>query len=526
MQALAQKVGVSQILANLLVKRGLGDPAEAERYLTPQLEDLHSPFLLNDIREAVERVGEGIARRERMMIIGHDDVDGVTSTLVMMKTLKSLHPEVDYYIPDRNREGYGFSKRLLEHLSSQGVKLIITVDSGTSDFPGVEWAKALGIEVIITDHHEPQGRLPAAWAVINPKREDSTYPFRYLAGVGVALKFSLSLLESFAGGDKGFLKEFLPLVALGTIADKVPLVGENRVLAKLGTEELGLSTKPGIRALRGMVQVCPGLDPVDGIVDLLRFGRFAAGKSDVVELLSTRDSTRIEAICKGLKQAGRQWRKAAEEAGGIVRREAETNEDIILAVVPQIGVNFLGYCAGLLSKETGKPAVVIGKRGDVLVGEGRSPQGFDLFQAFSFCRDCFIQYGGHKQAAGFSMRPEELEGFIERIRGYARSHPPLPSRQEGYDLKLSPKFLNEGLISDLKRLSPFGQANPEPKFLAPEAEIQGLKEFYEGERKLSEAMIDGQPFLIWGEPPPQGRGDLIYSLKGKHQGKLCLRIQR
>lgn len=526
MQELAQKLGISQFLASLLVKRGLEGSQEAERYLAPRIEDLHSPFLLNDIKEAVERVGEGIARRERMMITGHDDVDGITSTLVLMKTLKNLHPEVDYYIPDRNREGYGFSQELLQSLSSQGVKLIITVDSGSSDLQGVEWARSLGIEVIITDHHEPQEKLPPARAVINPKRRDSTYPFRYLAGVGVALKFSLALLESFGRREGGFLKEFLPLVALGTIADKVPLVGENRILAKLGVEELGLSTRPGIQALRGMFQVCPGLDPIDDIVELLRFGHFQGGRSDIVELLSTRDSTRIEAICKGLKQSGRLWKKAAEEARELVRREAETDGEIIVAVVPQVGANFLGHCAGLLSKEARKPAVVIGKRGDVLVGEGRSPQGFDLFKAFSSCRDCFIQYGGHKRAAGFSMKPEGIEKFIGQIKDYAISNPPPPTLQEDYDLKLSPNFLDQEILSDLKRLSPFGQANPEPKFLAPEAEIQESKKFYEGEQKLSEVIIDGQPFLILGDPPPKGRKNLIYSLKGRHQGKLCLRIQR
>ncbi len=526
MQELTQKLGISKFLAGLLVKRGLGKPEEAKKYLSPQIEDLHSPFLLNDIKEAVERVGEGIAHRERIMITGHDDVDGITSTLVVMKTLRSLHPDVDYYIPDRNKEGYGFSQELLQKFSSLGVKLIITVDSGTSDLQGAEWAKSLGIEVIITDHHEPQEEPPSAWAVINPKRRDSTYPFRYLAGVGVALKFSQALLESFGRREGEFFKGFLPLVALGTIADTVPLLGENRVLAKLGVEELGLSTRPGIQALRGMAQVCPGLDPIDDIVELLRFGHFEGGRSDTVELLSTKDGTRIEAICKALKQSGRQWKKAAEEARELVRRKTETDREIIVTVVPQVGVNFLGYCAGLLSKETGKPAVVIGKRGDVLVGEGRSPQGFDLFKALSFCRDCFIQYGGHKRAAGFSMKPEGIEKFIEEIRGYARNHPPLPTLQEDYDLKLSPKFLNQEVLSDLKRLSPFGQANPEPKFLAPETEVQELKEFYEGERKLSEAIIDGQPFLIWGDPLPKSSKNLIYSLKGKHRGKLCLRIQR
>ncbi len=526
MEALARKLGVSPFLAGILVKRGLGDPEEAERYLSPQLEDLHSPFLLNGIKEAVERVGEGIARREKILITGHDDIDGITSTLVVMRTLRSLHPQVQYYIPDRNKEGYGFSKELLQSFSSQGVKLIITVDSGTSDLQGVEWARGLGIEVIVTDHHEPQEKLPSALTVINPKRKDSTYPFRSLAGVGVALKFSLALLESFGGGDRGFLKEFLPLVALGTIADKVPLNEENRVLAKLGAEELELSTRPGIQALRGMVGICPGFGSIDDIIEFLRFGQIKDGKSNIVELLSIRDSVRIEAICKELKQSGREWRKRAEEAKNQVKKKAKVDKGIIVAVVPEIGVNFLGYSAGSLSKEIGKPAVVIGKRGDVLVGEGRTPQGFDLFAAFSFCKDCFIQYGGHKRAAGFSMHPDRAEEFIERIKLYSRDHPPLSPSAESYDLKLPLALLNQEVLADLKRLSPFGQANPEPRFLTTGAEIQELKEFYEGERKFSEAMIDGRPFIIWGDPPPEGRKDLIYSIRGMHQGKLCLRIHR
>ncbi len=526
MEALAQKLGISQFLANLLVKRGKEEPEEADRFLNPHIEDLHSPFLLTDIREAVERVGEGIARRERIMITGHDDVDGITSTLVMMKTLRSFHPEVDYYIPDRNREGYGFSEELLKDFSSQGVKLIITVDSGTSDLQGVEWAKFLGIEVIITDHHEPQDKLPPSLAVINSKRKDSTYPFRYLAGVGVALKLSLALLESFGAQDTRFLKEFLPLVALGTIADKVPLEGENRVLSKLGVEELELSTRPGMQTLREMVSGCPGPNLIDDIIDLLRFGRVIKGKSNSVELLSARDRNQAEAICNDLKQSGRQWREGAEEARELVRREIESYGEIIVSVVPQMEASFLGYCAGLLSKQKGKPAVVIGRRGEVLVGEGRAPQGFDLFKAFSFCRGCFIQYGGHKRAAGFSMKPNEIERFIQQIKEYAHSCPTSLQLQEPYDLRFPLEFLNQEVLSDLKRLEPFGQGNPEPKFLAPGVEVQELNGFYEGEWRMYEAKIDGRSYLIWGDPPPKEKADLIYSVKGKHKGKLCLRIHR
>lgn len=526
MENLAQKLNISPFLASLLVKRGLKDPQEAEKFLIPRIEDLHSPFLIDDIKKVVKRVGEGIARRERIMITGHDDVDGITSTLVVMKTLRSFHPEVDYYIPDTKREGYGLPGELLKSFSSQGVKLLITVDSGVSDLQGAKLAKSLGIEVIITDHHEPQEELPQAQAVINPKRNDCTYPFRYLAGVGVALKFSLALLESFGGNDKGFFKEFLPLVALGTIADKVPLVGENRILSKLGAEELGLSTKPGIQTLRRMARGGPGLDPIDDIIELLRFGHIKGGKSDIVELLSAKDSAQAEIICDHLKQSGRLWRKEAEEAREMVTREAETDGQIIVAVVPQVGVSLLGYCASFLSKEEKKPTVVIGRRADLLVGEGRSPQSFDLFKAFSCCRDCFLQYGGHKRAAGFSMRPEMLKSFIDRIRDYARNHLPLPPGQEDYDLKVPLRLLNQEVLSDLKRLSPFGQANPEPKFFTSGADVQEVKEFYLGEWKLSEATIDGKPFLIWGDPPSKGKKDLIYAIKGRHQGKLCLRIQR
>jgi single-stranded-DNA-specific exonuclease len=472
---ISRQLGISPLLATILVSRGIEEPGEAERFLHPQISHLNNHFLLPDIEPAVGRIWKAITDHEKIMVFGHDDVDGATSTTIMMETLKRLGASAEDYIPNRATEGYGFRREVLETFDKRGVKLIVSVDSETSDFPGVGMAREMGIDVVITDHHEIHDGLPRALAVVNPKRGDCQYPFRNLAGVGVAFQVARAL-----SGDSDFeFRQFLDLAALGTIADRVPLVNDNRIFSRLGYEMLKGSSRVGIAALRRLMT---GEDWHQELIGALKFGISQNGKYSSARLLLTDEPEEAEGIAaKLLEQSRRQRQETQSACERVLARVQEKKlfESTVIVIVDQDPpLRVLGACASTIRRHYSQAAVVIGFKGEQVVGEGRAPLGFDIFAAFKYCQDLFIQYGGHRGAGGFSMDPKNINEFRLRINQYAqeisgwRFSPPFLR----IDALLDPAGVDGHLLTELSQLIPFGQANSAPQFCCQKARIEVFSE--------------------------------------------------
>jgi single-stranded-DNA-specific exonuclease len=489
---ISRQLDIPPLLAAVLVGRGFDDPDQAKRFLEPRITDLNDPFLLPDIDVAVGRIRKAIIDHERILIFGHDDTDGATSVTVMKETLKELGARADDYIPDRAAEGYGFRRDTLERFKRDRYGLIITVDSESSDFPGMEMAGEIGIDVVITDHHEIQGGLPRARAVINPKRGDSRYPFRSLAGVGVAYQLARALC-----GDSDFdFHRHIDLVALGTIADRVPLVDDNRVFSRLGNEWLRSSTRPGVVALGRLLG--PGADAQE-MNGALKFGQNHGGRFSSATLLQTADPGEARTIAEELVESGRTKRQETQGAcDRVVERVSEERlfeAPVIIVIDRETPIRALGACASMIRRQYGQPAVVIGFNDERVVGEGRAPTGFDIFAAFQYCEDLFIQYGGHRGAGGFSMDAGHLNDFRQKINQYAR---------EITSWRIAPPYLRIDAVLDparlqgdepgyLQRLSPFGQANASPQFCCYRAQVEVFERSTEGGIL---GRINGVPFRL------------------------------
>jgi single-stranded-DNA-specific exonuclease len=528
---ISRQLDIPPLLATILVGRGFDDPEQAERFLEPKTSDLNDPFLLPDVDVAVGRIRKAIIDHRRILIFGHDDTDGATSVTVMKETLEGLGAGVGDYIPDRTTEGYGFRRNTLKRFKRDGYGLIITVDSESSDFPGMEIANELGIEVVITDHHEIQGGLPRARAVINPKRGDSRYPFRSLAGVGVAYQLSRALT-----GDSDFdFYRHIDLVALGTIADRVPLVEDNRVFSRLGDERLRSSTRPGIVALRRLLGPGANAQEMNGA---LKFGHNSQGRFSSATLLQTDDPVQARTIAEELIKTSRTKRQetqgACDQVVERVQAERLFENPVIVIIARETPIRALGACASMIRRQYGQPAVVIGYNDERVVGEGRAPTGFDIFAAFQYCEDLFVQYGGHRGAGGFSMDAEHLDAFRQKINQYAR---------EITSWRLAPPYLRIDAVLDparldgdepgyLNKLAPFGQANANPQFCCRRAQVEIYPQ--SGEDGIL-GRINGRPFRL-----SDGRGsranllatlsssrlaDVAYHLTTGPQEKLVLVVE-
>jgi single-stranded-DNA-specific exonuclease len=521
---ISRQLGISHLLAAILVGRGIEEPGEAERFLQPQISHLNDPFLLPDVELAVGRIWKAITDHEKIVVFGHDDTDGATSTAIMMETLRRLGAYPEDYIPDRTAEGYGFRREVLERFGQDGVKLVVSVDSESSDFPGVRMAQQMGIDVVITDHHELHAGLPPALAVVNPKRGDSRYPFRNLAGVGVAFQVARALT-----GDSDFqFERYLDLAAMGTIADRVPLVEDNRVFSRLGYRSLKTSSRVGVVAVRRIM----GEEKLpQEMVGLLKYGVSRDGKNPAAQLLQTEDSAEAERIAGELWEESRRKREetqaACERILTLVQERKLDQSPVVIIVDRDTPLRILGACASALRRFYGQPAVVIGFQGNHVVGEGRAPVGFDIFNAFKYCEDLFIQYGGHRGAGGFSMDAQNINEFRQRINQFARElsgwrfSPPYVR----IDALLDPAKANQELLEQLERLIPFGQANPDPQFCCRKIRI-GV--FAEPREDGSLGTVNSVPFQLTDSDPAQSNllrtlasskeADVIYFLRRSRDG--------
>jgi len=481
---LASALNLHPTVARLLCMRGLGDPETAARFLAPSLDHLHDPFRLADMQKAVERIERALANKERIAIHGDYDVDGITSTVILRRALEMLGGEVVHFIPERLRDGYGLQPAAIERLHGEGVHLIISVDCGIRATEATLRARDLGVDLIITDHHEPEGTLPPALAVINPKRADCSYPDKHLAGVGVALKVVQALCQR---ADRAkWLPAFVKIAAIGTLADVVPLVGENRVIAKLGLGSLSRGRHTvGLRALLE----ASGL--TGKTIDSYQVGFILAPRVNAAGRMSTPDiATRLllandESAVEEARALAQQLneenlRRQTEEADLVAqaKKAIETDPAIGAHNVLVVGGEgwhrgVIGIAASKLVDQFHKPAIVLSVDGDVAHGSCRSIPAFDMLGALERCGDLFLRFGGHKQAAGLTMDAAKLPEFRARINAHADQvlEPDDLRPRLRIDGALNLRHITQDLVDGLNAMAPFGLANPRPVFHAMPVEI-------------------------------------------------------
>ena len=490
---LSHELRVSPVTARLLCIRGLDDPLRARRFLFPSLDDLLDPNRLTDLPAAVDRILRAIANKERIAIHGDYDVDGVTSTVILRRALELLGADVTHFIPERLRDGYGLQPASIERLHALGVVLIISVDCGIRGVEAAARARALGLDLIITDHHEPDTELPQALAVINPKRHDCSYPDKNLAGVGVALKLVQALCIK--TGHTSWLPAFVKVAAIGTLADVVPLTGENRVIAKLGLEML--SKGPHKVGLRSLLDVC-GL--IGKEIDSYHIGFVLAPRVNAAGRMSSPDiAARLllasdEAMRDEARELAQQLdteniRRQQEEAEIVTaaRKAVETDLEIgsrTVIVVAGEGWHrgVIGIVASKLVDAFHRPAIVISTDGDVAHGSCRSIPSFNMLGALESCGEVMSKFGGHKQAAGLTMASARVRELRARVNDFADGclQPDDLRPRIWIDGALGFRSIDEQMASELTSLAPFGAGNPRPIFRTSGVEI------VDGPRRLKE----------------------------------------
>jgi single-stranded-DNA-specific exonuclease len=490
---LAEALGVEPIVARLLLQRGLSDPDAAHRFLHPRLDQLHDPWRLTDMAKAVDRLQAALASGERIAVHGDYDVDGITSTVIVRRALEMLGGDVGHFVPERLRDGYGLNVAAIERLHAEGVRVIVSVDCGIRGAEAARRARDLGVDLIITDHHEPDDTLPDALAVINPKRSDCAYPDKNLAGVGVALKLVQALCAN-AGNDR-WLPGFVKLAALGTLADVVPLLGENRVIAAIGLE--ALSRGPHKAGLRALLEVA-GLEGrrIDSysVAFMLAPRINAAGRMSTPDLamrllLASDDSMLDEARSLAGELNRENERRQQEERATVqeARRMVESDPDIGARSVLVVAADgwhrgVIGIVASKLVEAYHRPAIVIAVDGDAAHGSCRSVPGFDMLDALEACAVHLERFGGHKMAAGLTMEKSRIKAFRDAMArlGDDRLGPDDLRPKLRLDAPLGFRAIRPELYDALSRMAPFGIGNPRPVFFARGATVT------DGPRRLKE----------------------------------------
>ncbi|MFN4079648.1 MAG: single-stranded-DNA-specific exonuclease RecJ [Saprospiraceae bacterium] len=472
--ALARSLNIHRVLAALLIERGISDAGSAERYFRPALEDLHSPWLMRDMDRAVWRLECAFERGERILLYGDYDVDGVCSVAMMYEFLRFLHPHIDYYLPDRLGEGYGLSLQGVDYARSEGCSLLLALDCGIRAQEAIVHAQASGIDVIVCDHHLPEGALPGAVAVLNPMRPDCDYPCDVLSACGVAFKLAQAIAER-QSTPVGELRRLFPFVALSTACDIVPMIGENRILTRYGLFGLNNDSQPGIDAL---IEVSGRRRPLDvsdlvyGIGPMINAaGRLAHAREAVAALLSADPRAAMNGA-RRLAWLNAQRRaedaRMADEAATIVRETQPNSASVVVCGGASWRPGLLGITAGRLAEQFYRPAVVLAEQSGLLVGSARSVPGFDLYDALKACAAHLVQFGGHKQAAGLRLRPESLAAFHVDFEAAAqlRMTPEIEQPVLSLAGELPFSEITHDFWRALRRFEPFGPKNRRPVFVA------------------------------------------------------------
>ena len=484
-EKLAKELDLSPVVARLLIARGITTPEEAGEFLNPTLDSLHDPLLLPDMNVAVERLKHALEAGEKIMIHGDYDVDGVTSAALLIRVLRALGGDVIYRLPHRQTEGYDIKASAVDEAKEADVSLIVTSDCGVTAIETAERAKELGIDLIITDHHEPGLNLPFALAVINPKRADSNYPFPHLAGVGVAYKLAEALVRDIGHNVDRFRDRFLDLVALGTVADVSPLIGENRVMVKFGMQSLAKSKKVGLQAILRRCKLEEKELVAYHLSHIIGPRINSVGRLDTAEialgLMLTIDEAEAERLAEVLERTNSERQaeqsKILEEAE---KRIAELDleiERVLVLCAPGWNTGVVGIVASKLVEQYGRPAILLSQdvESGVCVGSARSIKRFNLIDALRSCGSLLDRCGGHAYAAGLCLKGVNLPGFTERLKELAgeivRPEDMIPSIS--VDAVLVPSDFNLALVRQIAALEPFGHGNPEPVFITSGLEVIG-----------------------------------------------------
>ncbi|MFS0654720.1 single-stranded-DNA-specific exonuclease RecJ [Bacillus sp. 179-C3.3 HS] len=498
-KSLSENLNISMLTASLLVKRGLEEVEEARSFLFDQKTEVYDPFLLKGMKEAVERINKAIEQQESIVIFGDYDADGVTSTSVLLHTLKERSAKVDFYIPDRFKEGYGPNEQAFRYIKEQGASLVITVDTGIAAVNEARIAKEIGLDLIITDHHEPSEELPEALAIVHPKQPGCHYPFKELAGVGVAFKLAHALLDELP-------VQLLDLVAIGTIADLVPLHDENRWLAKKGLKQLRQSNRLGLKAL--MKEVGASLEEADE--DTIGFqiaprlnavGRIEQA-DPAVHLLMTEDQDEAEELAQFVQEINKERQKIVstitEEAIKMVEADDDDQSAIVVA---KAGWNpgVVGIVASKLTDTFSRPAIVLGidEETQMAKGSARSIPGFDLFFHLSKCRDILPHFGGHPMAAGMTLQAQDVPLLRERLNQFANE----TLTEEDFipiqriDAVCKVEEITVEAIEEVGLLSPFGMNNPKPFIMIEDAKLEDIRTIGANNHHIKMSLKDEEALL-------------------------------
>lgn len=484
---ISRELGLSQMTAALLVNRGITDPEEAHRFLNPSLAHLHDPFLMRDMRKAVGRILRAIQQKEKILVYGDYDVDGTTSTVILKKALSLIGADVAYYIPERLKDGYGMRLDAMDRAKAEGFSLVISVDTGIRASQVVEHARQIGLDVIITDHHLPERELPRAEAVLNPKRGDCSYPYKDLAGCGVAFKLAQALLQE--TGRARLIESFVKIAAIGTIADIVPLLGENRVIAWCGLEGLSRPANPGLRALMEVAGILGAEEtslgrPLSTIEVSFRLaprinaaGRMG-GSSLAVELFDASDLEAARQIARQMNELNAARQRAEAELIEQILSEIERDPEGVgshVAVIAGRGWHrgVIGIAASKVVEQIYRPTIIISVEQGLGHGSGRSIPAFHLLEALSECQDLFERFGGHRGAAGLVLRADRIDELRRRLNKYAaaalKAEDLIPTIE--IDMELPLRLATFETFQEVCRLEPFGLGNPEPVFSTRDAQV-------------------------------------------------------
>ena len=548
-EKISAKLGILPITAGLLVNRGINSAQDAEAFLSSSLSDLPSPFLMKGMEDAVERLRRCVHEKEKIAVYGDYDVDGVTATSLLTGFLRALGCDVTYYIPDRFTEGYGINSRALHALKQKQVTLVISVDCGITATDEVAEAKTLGMDFIVTDHHSFYGQLPEAAAVINPRQTDCGYPGKEVAGVGVAFNLALALRRTLR--EEGFFEtaaepnmgDFLDLVSLGTISDRVPIGNVNRIMLKEGLKRMRNPKRPGLRALKEVSGIGNGIE----IFDLgFRLGPRinAAGRLDsagkAVELLLT--DSREEALLLARFLDGRNSERREIEEGilrdatRMVESEsgyAKSNSLVLSSREWHKGV--VGIVASSLAGSCGKPAFLISvDENGIGKGSGRSFGGINIFSVLSKCEDLLVEFGGHAYAAGVTILEEKIDLFREKFSEELRKSGQKPESRLDIDSEIEPASISDTLVSEIESLSPFGEGNTEPLFLSKAVSVVD-QNLLKKQHVMFRVRKNGSVFsCIWfyaSRKRLPGKMDLVFALRfnvrnGRREPRLFIKDAR
>jgi len=473
-EELGDKLSISPILAQLLIKRGINTESAAKRFFRPQLADLINPFLMKDMDIAVDRLNDAMGRKESILVYGDYDVDGCTAVALVYKFIQQFYSNIDYYIPDRYDEGYGVSKKGIDYAKETGVKLIIILDCGIKAIKEIDYAKSLGIDFIICDHHVPDETMPQAIAILNPKRHDDTFPYKNLCGCGVGFKF----MQGWAKNNNIPFSNLIPLLdlcAVSIAADIVPVTDENRIIAFHGLKQLNQNPSIGLKAI---IDIC-GLNGREISMSDIVFkigprinasGRMENGKESV-DLLIEKDYVVAIQKAKHIDEYNEQRKdidkQMTEDANAIVAKlENQKHHSSIVLYDENWKKGVIGIVASRLTEMYFRPTVVLTKDGDFATGSARSVTGFDVYAAIKSCRDLLLNFGGHTYAAGLTLKWSEIPRFRQRFQKYVEEHiePELTEANINIDSYIDFKDITKKLHNDLKRFSPFGPECTKPLF--------------------------------------------------------------